>query len=249
MNRRRDHVKRTLDSAWSQYEKPESKERIDLIRSLGFATHTLDCVFDPESYTTFDDAQLSDMMIESNSNASSIAVVALAPGERASVTATAHPLQNNLDDEQFTNRLHAPIQAGASTHYPTFTDIDLRQTVIEYGRPTIVLPYSDNIPPTCPSAFFHEVTHVAQRIDRPVDRYDTDDAMGFDKIRINDELAAYAVQAVMLDDVFESADMSFDTALTVNAFRMQQLGRDSYTITDNLMDAIAADPLLKSALG
>lgn len=117
-------------------------------------------------------------------------------------------------------------------------------------KPALLLNYNSSTGDpslTNPDVILHELVHLTQFLDRPVQRYDS---------RLQRELEAYAVQATLLEEYRLPYTASLQTAATVDQLRQLYLGPDGYVPTQEFVRAfrnhdqvkhIGADPIAQQA--
>ena len=245
-NRRIDFVHRSLDAVWDMYERPEYKDRIDTMRALGYHTNVLDAVLSADTYIALDGSSKKTHNITNSGIDRSIGVLAMRPGETTSVHSTSHYLQ--YSDVETTSKDMVPI--GAYTGAVVITSAQLHQeptlSVAQYGRPTLFLRYDDKHSSAFAGATIHEMTHVAQNLDKSL--FVTTDFEKSELLRrVNQELDAYDVQASVYENDFSITDGEQLMANLWQDYKRYHLKNRSATAED--LPDILKNPFMAKALG
>lgn len=246
-----------MERLWAHKEAGELEGSKALMRRLGHMASTIEYVLNPESYYV-PNLRQGKLVRPKRVDRDAIAVVPLLEGKtyvstdshtihsrqravylqmgypNADITAMEATISENrgsvyrLGGEHVAaavfTRLHTPIKGRGAG-------------VSHRARPVVVYhaEKSRRKPSACPGALMHELVHVAQNLEDPF--YDEND-------RLNDELAAYAVQAKMLDSFNVEYTLDMAMAQTVDLFRQKNLGRDVYEATPEFEEMVLAHDTL-----
>jgi len=232
---RATYARQSIEQFFDLHGSGESSQISGILQQLGFSAAVNEVVLDPQTYVypQADTSYRADVTMSSEQD--KIAVVAHTVGEKVTYRALQHRLQQPFPEDYQTKDCVFALgkTSGAMTAYEVAPAYEGEATTLCAGRPIVLLRHYPRRSHHVPSVVAHELVHVAQAL--------MGTRMAHEHLMLDDELAAYAVEARIgrgyMHDLSDGNE-TLDTALQMDSWRRTHLGDDSYTSNHNLRTEI-----------